>query len=126
MLTPQILIVDDEPEICRLLSSALEEGGFRVASAENADDALTLLRENKAVELLLSDIRMPRVDGYSLAEAGLKLNSDLKILLMTGHAELPPTSLLQAREIRTIYKPLDLDRLCELVGGMLSTKWAPR
>ncbi len=120
MLGPQILVVDDDPAICSLVSSTLEDVGYRVTSAGNADDALAMLRLHKEIEVLLSDIRMPHKDGYLLAMAALECNSELKIILMTGYAELPPAALLQAPEIRTIYKPLDFDRLCGLVEKMLS------
>jgi DNA-binding NtrC family response regulator len=120
MSVPRILVVDDDPGILNVITAALEDTGFHVLAAGDAQQAMALLSANGAIELLLSDIRMPREDGYALAEASLNHDPDLKILLMTGFAELPPVTLLRAREIRTIYKPLDLDRLCEMVGQMLS------
>jgi DNA-binding NtrC family response regulator len=60
------------------------------------------------------------MDGYELAEAGLGLLPELKIVMMTGFAQHPPSALMHAREIRTLHKPVDLERLCELVGEMLA------
>ena len=62
---------------------------------------------------------MPRMDGYALAEAGLALRPDLKILLMTGYAqEPPPPALLNPADIHTLHKPFNLERLCALAAEL--------
>ena len=71
--------------------------------------------------LLIADIRMPEMDGYELAEAAIALNHDIKILMLTGYPEMRiPPPALQAREIRTLMKPVELDRLCTVALDMLS------
>ena len=90
-----------------------------VFQAGDGEEALALLQQAiPASRLLVSDIKMPRMDGYALVRAGLALKPELKILLMTGYAQDPPPSLIRDREIETLHKPFNLDRLCELADAM--------
>lgn len=120
MSSPRVLIAEDEAELRDLFAAAIEGAGFRVATAANGEEAMQILKKNPGVEVLLSDIRMPVMDGYTLAESSLKLRPELKILLMTGFEERPREGVMLARELRTLHKPIRLDRLCSLVDGMLS------
>ena len=83
--------------------------------------AAQMLKDNIGISLLLSDVIMPRMNGYALVEEALMHNSELKVLMMTGYpGELPPPAILKAREIRTLAKPFDFDRICDQVLDMLS------
>lgn len=84
-------------------------------------EALKLLRATPSVSLLLSDIMMPNMNGYELVEASLKMRPELKVLMMTAYpTDRPPPSALKARDIRTLIKPFDPDRMCALVVDMLA------
>ena len=86
----QILVAEDEAMLRTIAVEMLEDAGFAVFQAGDGEEALALLKTNPGIEVLVSDIKMPRMDGYALAEAGLALRPELKILLMTGYAqELP-------------------------------------
>jgi two-component system cell cycle sensor histidine kinase/response regulator CckA len=118
---PQVLIAEDETQLRELLAQALEDRNLRVAQAADGVEALNLLENRSSIQLLLSDIRMPRMDGYDLVEKALEVSPELKVLMMTAYAEDHlPTSALKAREIRTLQKPFDPDRLCDLVHEMLA------
>jgi CheY-like chemotaxis protein len=97
----------------------LEDSGFQVFEAGDGVEALALLHTHPAIALLVSDIKMPRMDGYALVEAGLGLRPDLKVLLMTGYAHDAPTPMLQAHKIRILHKPFNLELLCTLATEML-------
>jgi CheY-like chemotaxis protein len=116
----QVLVAEDEAMLRAIAVEMLEDAGYNVFQAGDGEEALVLLQNNPGIEVLVSDIKMPRMDGYALAEAGLQLRPELKILLMTGYAQDPPPGLLRAREIHTLHKPFNLERLCELVGEMLA------
>ncbi len=120
MIAPDILIAEDEASLRNLMAETLEDAGFHVAQAADGEEALAQLKAHPGIRLLLSDIRMPRVDGYALVEKCLSLVPEIKILMMTGYAQAPPFALLCAREIRTLHKPIDMDRLCDLAGQMLA------
>ena len=117
----QVILAEDETQLRSLIASLLTGKGVTVAQAADGVQALELVKNDPAATLLLSDIVMPNMDGYELVEASLKLRPELKILLMTAYAaERPPPAALRAREIRTLVKPFDPDRMCELVVDMLS------
>ena len=117
----QVILAEDETQLRRLISAMLAEKGVSVSEAADGAEALELLKKSPAAMLLLSDIVMPNMNGYELVEASLKLRPELKILMMTAYAaERPPPAALKAREIRTLIKPFDPDRMCDLVVDMLA------
>jgi two-component system cell cycle response regulator CpdR len=84
----RILIAEDEESIRNLVARALRQDGHEVLTANDGAEALdVLVREKGAFELLLTDIRMPVMDGIALALAAARDHPDLTILLMTGYAD---------------------------------------
>jgi CheY-like chemotaxis protein len=120
-MTPQVLVADDEAALRALIVENLLDRQIGVAEAGDGIEALEVLKTENGIQLLLSDIRMPRMDGRELVDQAVKLYPDLKVVMMTGYAsELPTGSALAAREIRTLRKPLDIDKLSDLIGDMLA------
>jgi CheY-like chemotaxis protein len=117
-MRPVILLAEDEAMLRVIAVEMLEDAGFQVFEAADGLEALELLKSNPDISLLVSDIKMPRMDGYTLVEQGLTLKPDLKILLMSGYAQDPPPHLVKAREIQILRKPFNLERLCALVAEM--------
>jgi CheY-like chemotaxis protein len=116
----QILIAEDEVMLRVIAVEMLEDAGFEVFQAGDGEEALTLLKLNPGIALLVSDIKMPRMDGYALVKAGLDFKPDLKILMMTGYAQDPPPDLIRERQIEILRKPFNLDRLCQMADSMTS------
>jgi len=84
----RILIAEDEEVLCTLCARALSTEGHEVRTAGDGGEALELLaREEGCFDLLLTDIRMPIMDGIALALAAARDFPDLTILLMTGYAD---------------------------------------
>jgi two-component system, cell cycle response regulator CpdR len=84
----RILIAEDEEAIRSLIARALKQDGHEVMTANDGAQALDVLgRENGSFELLLSDIRMPVMDGIALAHAAARQHPAVTILLMTGYAD---------------------------------------
>jgi CheY-like chemotaxis protein len=84
----RILIAEDEEGIRSLVARALSMDGHSVTTANDGAEALdTLMREQGAFELLLTDIRMPVMDGIALALAAARDHPHVAILLMTGFAD---------------------------------------
>lgn len=117
-----VLVAEDDHGLRRVITESLTDAGLKVAQAENGMQAYKLLKENPQPNaLLLSDVQMPRMNGFELAAAAVALNPELKILMLTGYAEMTiPPAALQAREIRVLMKPIELDRLCALALDMLA------
>lgn len=81
-----ILVVDDEAALRQLAEEILSLAGYKVLAARNAQHALDILQEN-SVDLLLSDIIMPGMDGYQLAQRVSELYPDVKIQLASGFSD---------------------------------------
>jgi two-component system response regulator ChvI len=80
-----ILIVDDEPDILRVLKKSLEDDGYEVYGFTHPVAALEHLKDNpEYYSVLISDIRMPGMSGFELARTVRSLNSKIKIILMTA------------------------------------------
>ena len=83
-----ILLVDDEETVRRFSARVLEKHGFDVLSAGTGDEALAAARaRNFAIDLLLTDVMMPGMNGRALAELLLAQSPSLRVLFMSGYAE---------------------------------------
>jgi DNA-binding NtrC family response regulator len=82
----KILVVDDVDTIARVYARFLERQGYEVHIAYNGEEALLEFDQFKP-DLVISDIRMPKMSGFELAVALRKKKPDLKIILMTGYAD---------------------------------------
>jgi PAS domain S-box-containing protein len=83
---PRVLLVDDEKVIRDVLTGELSDRGFQVIEAENGAAALALLEAGEAVELIVTDLTMPGIDGVALIHAAQKRNQRLPAILLTGYA----------------------------------------
>ena len=113
-----ILVAEDEAMLRLIAVEMLQDAGFEVFEASDGAEALDLLKANPEIALLVSDIKMPRMDGYALVEAGLAVRPELKGLLMTGYSQEPPPTILRLRDIQVLRKPFNLERLCTLAAEM--------
>lgn len=82
-----LLLVDDEDGIRRVLSLTLADAGWRVRTAENAEDALALFRAEPA-PVVITDIKMPGMDGLDLLRALKALDPETEVILITGHGDI--------------------------------------
>jgi two-component system, cell cycle response regulator CpdR len=117
----RILVADDEEGLRSLIARALKQDGHEVVTASDGAEALDVLtREQGAFELLLSDIRMPVMDGIALALAAARDHPDVTILLMTGYADQRERAHgLDALIHDVITKPFSLATMRTAVSGAL-------
>lgn len=121
MSGPQVLVAEDEGILRAHIAEMLTERGLQVMQAADGLQATQILKDNRGISLLLSDVRMPRMGGYALVDEAITRDPVLKILMMTGNArEQSPPPVLKAREIATLIKPFDMDRMCDMVVEMLA------
>jgi CheY-like chemotaxis protein len=113
-----ILVAEDEAMLRLIAVEMLQDAGFEVFEAADGAEALDVLRANPSIELLVSDVKMPRMDGYALVEAGLAFRPELKVLLMTGYSQEPPAFIQKIQDIQILRKPFNLERLCALASEM--------
>jgi DNA-binding NtrC family response regulator len=83
----QVLIVDDEPNLRKILSAQLTRDGYDVLTAEDGEQGLQLLREHH-IDLVVTDLKMPKVDGMTLLKRALEEEPELPIVLITAHGTI--------------------------------------
>ena len=119
----RILVAEDEETLRNLVVRALAQDGHEVVAASDGAEALELLtRDQGRFDLLLSDIRMPLMDGVTLARAAARDNPDLVILLMTAYADQRQRAGLDARIHDVITKPFTLAEIKVAVNEALATR----
>ncbi|MEK1834393.1 MAG: ATP-binding protein [Pseudomonas sp.] len=82
-----VLIVEDDPAVRVLVSAVLSELGYAFVEACDADSAVPILDSGQRIDLLISDVGLPGMNGRQLAEIGRQYRPDLKVLFITGYAE---------------------------------------
>ena len=115
--------MDDEPAIGRLLKIALESRGFRVHVETTAEKALTILEQSSApVDLLITDVRMPGMDGLELAELAVAAIPRLPVMFISGHADAGELRKRMTARFWFINKPFDVGALAGRVREILADK----
>nr|WP_243459039.1 response regulator [Pseudomonas sp. OA65] len=82
-----VLIVEDDPAVRVLVSAVLSELGYAFVEAADANGALPILQSSQRIDLLISDVGLPGMNGRQLAEIGRQIRPDLRVLFITGYAE---------------------------------------
>ena len=80
-----IIVVDDEPEIRKLVSAMLTRNGYKVLSADSGENAIRLFEGNPETELLLTDVVSPGMSGPMIAAQIAARKPDIKVLFMSGY-----------------------------------------
>ncbi|MCO5132540.1 MAG: response regulator [Xanthobacteraceae bacterium] len=121
---PRVLIADDEDSMRILVARAVAMDGHHTVTAEDGAEALDILaREDGAFDLLLTDIKMPVMDGIALALAVARDFPDLTVLLMTGFADQRErASNLSAIVHDVVTKPFSVADIRAAVNGALASR----
>jgi len=115
MSTKSIILVDDEEDVRRATSQNLDLEGFSVESFARADRALEKIGHGFD-GILVSDIRMPKMDGLELLAAVREIDPDLPVILITGHGDVPlAVKAMQAGAYDFVEKPFPASRLLDAV-----------
>ncbi|MEZ0231287.1 MAG: sigma 54-interacting transcriptional regulator [Methylophilaceae bacterium] len=119
--TQKILAVDDDPDILKLLGMRLKAAGYPVATASNAEEALGQIAVNRPA-LVISDLRMPGMDGMALFDAIHKKDPALPVILLTAHGSIPEAvDATQRGVFGFLTKPFDSKSLLQQVEAALRT-----
>lgn len=119
MAVAKILVVDDEASIRRALRDILEIEKYEVHDAVDGMDAIAKLKQKK-FDVVLMDIKMPKLDGIEALDRILDIQPDLPIIMISGHAEVSEAiTTVKKGAFDFIQKPLDLNRLLITVRNAL-------
>jgi two-component system response regulator GlrR len=116
-----VLLVDDEPAICKALALALTRAGYRVSSAMSGESAMSVVRREH-VDILVVDLRIPDMRGDSLFELAAAMQPHLRArtLFTTGDITERAQELIEACNCPLLRKPFDLKDLIDWVSGAQS------
>jgi len=107
MERPRVLVVEDEFLVRDMIAHELARAGFAVLQATTAEEALALLAQTEPVELLFTDIKLPGMDGWRLAEEIRVRAPDVKVIYATGYAERAEP-LPESRFLQKPYRPSEV------------------
>jgi len=79
-----VLVVDDEPLVLDVTATMLEDFGCEVLTAANAGEALEKLSADQRIDVLITDINMPGMNGYELAKTAIRCRERLKVIMLSG------------------------------------------
>jgi two-component system response regulator GlrR len=115
----QLLLVDDDQSLLKLLSIRLEAEGFRVHTAESAEQAIQVLC-NEAIELMITDLRMEGPSGLELFEQARHFYPRLPVIIMSAQGTIPEAvTATQMGVFEFLTKPLDKNQLLSTIEGAL-------
>ncbi len=118
-----VLVVDDEGAVRRFAMRVLEREGYRVLEAADGAEALELLKERGiSVEVVVSDIVMPRLNGVELVQALSVAHPGLPVILMSGYAPAALAEMGISSPCAVIPKPFPAERLLEEVRRCIERK----
>ena len=117
----RILIIDDEPQVCALLKTALDDMGYETATATDGREGLQRFRLHPA-DLVITDVVMPELDGHETIARLVRQYPKVNIIAMTGKPGAE--TLLQTAELlganKVLKKPFELKQLFSLVQEVLN------
>jgi PAS domain S-box-containing protein len=116
-----VLVVEDEPVVRSVILEMLAEQGYRTLNAVDGPTGMQILRSRERIDLLVTDVGLPGMNGRQLADQARETRPGLKILFITGYAEsvaIADGFLQPGMEMVT--KPFDLDNLSQRIRSMVS------
>ena len=108
-----VLLVEDEPMVRSVAERALTRHGYKVVTADNGEDALEILARNEPIDLLISDVVMPGMDGPTMVRQARLDRPDLKILFISGYAEEQLRKSIDIDNVGFLPKPFSVTELAE-------------
>ena len=114
-----VFVVDDEPKVCQAICETLDNSDMKVTCFNSAAECLEQLRGNKC-DLLITDLRMPQMDGFELLKNVRALAPWLPVLVITGYGDVPmAVKTIKAGAVDFIEKPLIKDDFLRRVNLLL-------
>ncbi len=114
-----VLVVDDDHNVLEVLDARLSSCGLQVLKTDNGHEALNILG-NRQIDLVVSDVKMPAMDGMTLLSEIIRLRPGLPVVFLTAYANVPDAvKAVRSGAVDYIEKPFDGKRLTEKIQAML-------
>jgi signal transduction histidine kinase/CheY-like chemotaxis protein len=121
-----VLVVEDELVVRSLIVEVLGELGYETLEASNAQEAIPILESEQRIDLMISDVGLPGMNGRQLADFAQSSKPELKVLLATGYAEGSNASDYLASNMEIITKPFAIDAIANKISEMLRSSHATK
>lgn len=115
-----ILAVDDEVLVRMVVADHLRDCGFRVVEAGNGREAIAILESDRAIDLVFSDIQMPEVSGFELAQWIRRERPEVRIILTSGGVKAAEAASELCENGPLMTKPYELDDVVRRVRALLA------
>lgn len=115
---PKVLIVDDDASILLVMRSICESMGCEVTIAENGQRALEKIL-NEKFTVVISDVRMPQMDGVSLLDAIEAKGLDLPVIIMSGYSDYAAEEIDRRNGVVLLEKPFSKQQMQEIIEGFI-------
>ncbi|WP_300974162.1 response regulator [Sphingomonas sp. LHG3406-1] len=120
--TGVVLLVEDEPMVRTVAERALTRQGYTVLTADNGEEALEIVARGEPIDLLISDVVMPVMDGPTMVREARKTRPDLPILFMSGYAEEQLRRSIDIDNVAFLPKPFSVQQLSEAARKVLASR----
>ena len=118
---PTVLVVEDEVLVQMLVLEVLQDLDVQALDANDAASALTILRSDAEIDLLVTDVGLPGMNGRDLAKAARTERPGLKVLFVTGYADRAQAGEFVGEGMDMIVKPFALDDLANKISEMVAS-----
>jgi two-component system, cell cycle sensor histidine kinase and response regulator CckA len=119
----RILVVEDAETIRKMVCAMLNQSGYRCIDAGDGEEALRLVERAQDIDLVLTDVMMPKMGGAELARRLSRLRPDLRIVFMSGYSEDPIVRTIERSPSIFLAKPFTATALMEKVRHTLDLPW---
>jgi DNA-binding NtrC family response regulator len=117
---PHVLVVDDEPNVRKVLGALLEQAGYHATRAASAEEALALVRAQDP-DVVISDLKMPGLDGLGLLRRLKEGFPEIPVILLTAHGTIEgAVEAMKHGALDFLTKPFEKERVLEVVGKALA------
>jgi len=121
--TNTILVVDDEPNIRRVLEAVLSKDGYTVLTAENGRKASEVLSSQSGIDLLITDLIMPDINGIELLTAAREIDPNIAVVMITAHGSIKSAvDAMRLGAFDYITKPFDLDEIKQVAKNAIDRR----
>jgi DNA-binding NtrC family response regulator len=117
-----VLLAEDEPMLRAVVRETLRRAGYTVIEAGDGTAGLAILQSDDPIDVLLTDVKMPGLNGYQLAEAGLSLRPAMKVILMTGYADEAMPDAIRDASIPMLRKPFNFANLAGSIREVITAR----
>lgn len=122
-MSKKILLIEDDVSFCMMIQTFLQKKGFEVQSVYSFKEAEGIIKDDKELDLVLTDVRLPDSDGVEILKYIKKINSRIQVILMTGYTDIKTAvNVMKLGAFDYVEKPINSDEIITKINQALSNK----